>query len=102
MKAARYEGDSTTLNVYTANIGGGLLGWSYFPKAYNNGRDFSDGVVILDESMPGGTAGTYPLGNTLTYGVGHWMMLEHIPSARARRRVTSWPARPARRTPQFN
>ena len=54
MKTALYEGDATTLNVYTANIGGGLLGWAYFPKGYNNGRDFIDGVVMLDESMPGG------------------------------------------------
>ena len=45
MKKALYEGDSRTLNVYSANIGGGLLGWAYFPKGYNNGRDFIDGVV---------------------------------------------------------
>ena len=77
MKAALYEGDATTLNVYAADIGGGLLGWAYFPKGYNNGRDFIDGVVILDESMPGGTAGKYSLGDTLTHEVGHWMMLEH-------------------------
>ncbi|KRA39529.1 peptidase [Nocardioides sp. Root614] len=77
MKAALYEGDSTTLNVYTADIGAGLLGWAYFPKGYNNGRDFIDGVVMLDESMPGGTAGKYSLGDTLTHEVGHWLMLEH-------------------------
>lgn len=77
MKAALHEGDSTTLNVYTANIGDDLLGWAYFPKGYNNGRDFIDGVVILDESMPGGTAGKYALGDTLTHEVGHWLMLEH-------------------------
>ncbi len=77
MKKALYEGDSRTLNVYTANIGDGLLGWSYFPKGYNNGRDYIDGVVILDESMPGGKAGKYSLGDTLTHEVGHWMMLEH-------------------------
>jgi len=77
MKKELYEGDSTTLNVYTANIGDGLLGWAYFPKGYNNGRDFIDGVVMLDESMPGGTAGKYALGDTLTHEVGHWLMLEH-------------------------
>jgi hypothetical protein len=77
MKTALYEGDSRTLNVYSANIGDGLLGWAYFPKGYNNGRDYIDGVVILDESMPGGTAGRYALGDTLTHEVGHWMMLEH-------------------------
>jgi hypothetical protein len=77
MKKALYEGDSRTLNVYTADIGAGLLGWSYFPKGYNNGRDFIDGVVMLDESMPGGTAGKYALGDTLTHEVGHWLMLEH-------------------------
>lgn len=77
MKASLHEGNSTTLNVYTANIGGGLLGWAYFPKGYNNGRDYIDGVVILDESMPGGTAGKYARGDTLTHEVGHWLMLEH-------------------------
>jgi hypothetical protein len=83
MKAALHEGDSRTLNIYAGNIGGGLLGWAYFPKGYNNGRDFIDGVVILDESMPGGVdpdtgqPWKYGLGDTLTHEVGHWLMLEH-------------------------
>ncbi len=83
MKKALYEGDATTLNVYVANIGGGLLGWAYFPKGYNNGRDFIDGVVMLDESMPGGVdpdtglPWKYGLGDTLTHEVGHWLMLDH-------------------------
>ncbi len=80
MKKALRVGDSETLNVYTADIGGGLLGWAYFPKGYNNGQDYKDGVVILDESMPGGdpeVAGPYTFGDTLTHEVGHWMMLEH-------------------------
>jgi pregnancy-associated plasma protein-A len=77
MKAALHEGDSETLNVYSANIGDDLLGWAYFPKGYNDGRDFIDGVVILDESMPDGTAGKYALGDTLTHEVGHWLMLHH-------------------------
>ncbi|EBM0725595.1 zinc metalloprotease, partial [Salmonella enterica subsp. enterica serovar Senftenberg] len=77
MKKSLYTGDARTLNVYAADIGGGLLGWAYFPKGYNHGRDYIDGVVMLDESMPGGTAGKYSLGDTLTHEVGHWLMLEH-------------------------
>jgi Pregnancy-associated plasma protein-A len=84
MKAELHEGGARTLNVYAADIGGGLLGWAYFPKGYNHGRDFIDGVVILDESMPGGVhpddpskPWKYGLGDTLTHEVGHWMMLEH-------------------------
>jgi Pregnancy-associated plasma protein-A len=83
MKKALYTGDARTLNVYAGNIGGGLLGWAYFPKGYNNGRDFIDGVVMLDESMPGGVdpdtgkPWKYGLGDTLTHEVGHWLMLEH-------------------------
>ena len=82
-KKALHVGDSETLNVYTADIGGGLLGWAYFPKDYNNGHDWRDGVVILDESMPGGsltnpeTGDSYSQGDTLTHEVGHWLMLEH-------------------------
>ena len=49
-----------TPNVYAVDIGGGLLGWAYFTKDYNNGRDFIDGVVMLDESMPGGTRASTP------------------------------------------
>jgi hypothetical protein len=82
-KKALHQGDSETLNVYSADIGGGLLGWAYFPKDYNNGHDWRDGVVILDESMPGGsltdpeTGDTYSEGDTLVHEVGHWLMLEH-------------------------
>lgn len=77
MKAKLHVGNSETLNVYAADIGGGLLGYAYFPKGYNNGNDYLDGVVILDESMPGGEAIPYDEGDTLTHEVGHWLMLEH-------------------------
>lgn len=77
MKRALHTGDQRTLNVYAADIGGGLLGWAYFPQGYNAGNDYLDGVVMLDESMPGGTAGKYAEGDTLTHEVGHWLALHH-------------------------
>ena len=74
MKAATRVGGKETLNVWTANIGDGLLGWATFPTKR---LSTDDGVVILDESMPGGTAGKYSLGDTLPHEVGHWLALYH-------------------------
>ena len=74
MKAATRVGGKETLNVWTANIGDGLLGWAYFPAKRLNPND---GVVILDESMPRGTAVPYDGGDTLTHEVGHWLALYH-------------------------
>ena len=103
MKKALHQGDSRTLNVYVADIGGGLLGWAYFPKGVdNNGRGYVDGVVMLDESMPGGTAGKYALGDTLVHEVGHWMMLEHT-FAHGCSASGDWVAdTPREAIPQFN
>ncbi len=74
MKAATRVGGKETLNVWTAGIGDGLLGWAYFPAKRLNPND---GVVILDESMPGGEAVPYDGGDTLTHEVGHWLALFH-------------------------
>ena len=102
MKQALYTGDSRTLNVYSADIGANLLGWAYFPKDYNSGRDFIDGVVILDESMPGGTAGKYSLGDTLTHEVGHWLMLEHTFAGGCSTKGDGVADTPAEAMPQFD
>ena len=73
-KQALYRGNTKTLNIYTANLEGGLLGYAYFPVP---SPQYLDGVVLLNESLPGGTAAPYNEGDTATHEIGHWLNLYH-------------------------
>jgi hypothetical protein len=75
-KAALRRGTGETLNFYTANLPGGLLGWATFPNWYS-GDAISDGCVNHYGSVPGGSLSPYNEGDTGTHEVGHWMGLYH-------------------------
>jgi len=76
MKAALAIDPPHNLNVYSANIGGGILGYAYLPWQWPE-TSTNHGVVVLYSSLPGGSAFPYNLGATATHEVGHYLGLYH-------------------------
>ena len=67
---------SNTLNIWVANIGGGILGYAQFP----GGPSTTDGVVISPQYFgnTGYVSAPYNEGRTATHEVGHYLNLRHI------------------------
>jgi hypothetical protein len=63
------------LNIWVANLTGGLLGFASFPGEPAN----LDGVVIRTSAFgTNGATAPFNLGRTATHEVGHWLNLLHI------------------------
>lgn len=76
MKQALHLDTSRWLNIYSSSLGNSLLGWATFPGAGVEGNP-DQGLVILDQSMPGGSSAPYNLGDTGTHELGHYVGLFH-------------------------
>lgn len=66
----------THLNIWVANIGGGILGYAQFP----GGNLATDGVVCSPQyfGTTGFVSAPFDGGRTMTHEVGHYLNLRHI------------------------
>jgi hypothetical protein len=76
MKQRLKVGGPETLNVYSASLRAGFLGWAYLAQDADE-VGVLDGVVIHHQSLPGGNAAPYNEGDTAVHEVGHWLDLFH-------------------------
>jgi hypothetical protein len=76
MKQSLRIDPANNLNIYSCRPSGGILGYAYFPNSFPE-SSYRHGVVLLDQSLPGGNASPYNLGDTATHEVGHYLGLYH-------------------------
>ncbi|GII75082.1 zinc metalloprotease [Sphaerisporangium rufum] len=76
MKQRLHTGGAGTLNLYIAQLGRLVLGYSTYPHWYRDHPEL-DGVVIDWRSLPGGALRDFSRGYTGVHEIGHWLGLLH-------------------------
>ncbi|KAF6754904.1 hypothetical protein DFP72DRAFT_812144 [Ephemerocybe angulata] len=78
MKQTYHKGNSSVLNVFTANFNATdrSLGYSTLPSSYLR-EPLKDGLIIRHTTLPGGSNTNYNLGRTMVHELGHWLGLYH-------------------------
>ena len=76
MKEALRKGGRDTLNVYVADLQGGMLGWATYPWQTKDNLA-GDAVMVDFQALPGGAKAAYDEGDTLVHETGHWLGLFH-------------------------
>lgn len=76
LKATLRRGGPETLNLYLAEPGEVVLGYSTYPYQYA-AAPVLDGVVIDWRTLPGGTLPNFDRGMTGVHEIGHWLGLLH-------------------------
>lgn len=76
IRAELHQGGPETLNVYTADLGSEVLGFSTFPQDFESAPE-QDGVVVSHDTLPGGSREDFDIGHTATHETGHWLGLFH-------------------------
>ena len=91
LKAESYWDAEDYMNVWVANLSGGLLGWAQFPVSSLEGLEdastnrLTDGIVIghqffgsIEKDPTASLQAPWNLGRTATHEVGHFLGLRHI------------------------
>jgi hypothetical protein len=73
-KRALHRGGWSDLNIYIASLSDGVLGYATFP---HETPLTLDGLVVYNETLPGGDLAPYNEGDTATHEIGHWLGLFH-------------------------
>ena len=76
MKEALRTGGRDTLNVYVADLQGGMLGWATYPWQVKD-NPVGDAVMVDFQALPDGAKAAYDEGDTLVHEIGHWLGLFH-------------------------